>query len=778
MEARIAPLSRIAHARTLHPGRLDIGPRLILGFAFIILAMLAADAVVLWQFGVVRTQAGRLNDIDQTLIAVLRVRTSLQEFHDRLNVLADSQNADRLVTQAGPLRAAVLEDIRRARRALGLLPFGFQRDPTVLLTLQVLQSALPSQLEAISTLASAGDWRAVRLRLANQIRPLESLTSAFVAKVEAEVGDERVQTVLDMQHAQRRVLLIVPVTAVFTLLIAGTLGLVITRSITQPLERLVEGSKALARGEFQHRVAISGDDELAHLGGVFNDTARRLEDLYATLQRSEDRLRLVIDTIPAHVWSARPDGSVDFINKRWLDSTGLPVESGLGWDWRSIVHPGDLAKYVDAWEAALADGKPMESEARLRRPDGEYRWWLIRNVPLRDERQNIVNWYGTAVDIEERHRAEDALRRSEASLHEAQRISHTGSWRHDLISGTITLSEEGARIWGVDSEEEASVAEFFFGRTHPDDASLVTRAYETARLTKRDFLSEFRIVLPDGTIKNIHAVGHPIPNEAGDIVEFVGAAMDITERKRAEEALRQAQADLAHVSRVITMGELTASLAHEVKQPIAAAVMNASTCLRWLAHDPPDVAEARAAALRIVDDGRRATDIIGRIRLLFMKGAPQREPVDVNELIQEMIVLLHSEATRCDVSVRTVLAGDLPQVMADRVQLQQVLMNLIVNGIDAMKAVDGPRDLTITSQRADGEQLLVSVSDTGVGLPPLGGDQIFKAFFTTKESGIGMGLSISRSIAESHGGSLLAANHSPRGASFRLTLPTGVGGPV
>ena len=254
------------------------------------------------------------------------------------------------------------------------------------------------------------------------------------------------------------------------------------------------------------------------------------------------------------------------------------------------------------------------------------------------------------------------------------------------------------------------------------------------------------------------------------ILAFASIA-SLSEQKRAEEALRQAQADLARVNRVTTMGELTASLAHEVNQPIAAAVTNANACLRWLAGDAPNLEEARAAATGIVKDGTRAAEIISRIRLLFKKGTPQRELVDVNEVIREMIVLLRSEATRYSISVRPELAADLPQVMGDRVQLQQVMMNLINNSIDAMKDVDGTRELAIKSQRAENEQLMVSVSDTGVGLPLQQADQIFDAFFTTKLHGTGMGLSISRSIVESHSGRLWAADNSPRGASFHLTLP-------
>ena len=244
-------------------------------------------------------------------------------------------------------------------------------------------------------------------------------------------------------------------------------------------------------------------------------------------------------------------------------------------------------------------------------------------------------------------------------------------------------------------------------------------------------------------------------------------------RNRAEEALRQAQSDLAHVSRVTTMGELTASLAHEVNQPIAAAVTDANTCLRWLNRDHPNVEEAREAASRTVKDATRAAEIISRTRLLFKKGTPQWELVDVNDIIRDMVALMRNEITRHSISVRSELAEDTPQITGDRVQLQQALMNLMVNAIDAMKDANGTRELAIKSQRTDNEQLMVSISDTGVGLPPEQADKIFDAFFTTKPHGTGMGLRISRSIVESHGGRLRAADNSPRGASFHLTLPMG-----
>jgi signal transduction histidine kinase/HAMP domain-containing protein len=630
-----------AEAKTLHAGRLNIGPRLILGFVVIILSMLAADAVILWQFHLVRTQAERLNGIDQKLVAVLRVHTSLVAFHDRLEDLADSQDVGRLVTESGPLRTAVLEDTSRAMSALSLLPLDLQRDPTILPTLHAVQSALPWQLEAITTLASSGDWRAVHLRLTNQVRPLESLTSELVEKVDREAGEQQAQTARNIKRVQRLVFLVVPLTAVFTLLIAATLGLAITRSITQPLARLVEGSKALARGEFQHQVSVTGKDELAHLGQVFNDTAHRLRDLYATLQQSE------------------------------------------------------------------------------------------------------------------------------AFLAEAQRLSKTGSFGWSVSTGEIRWSEETFRIFQYDRTTKPTV-ELILQRVHPEDAVYLKQTIESASINGKDFELEYRLLMPDSSVKYVHVVAHTLHDKSGEFV--LGAVMDVTERRRAEDALREAQANLARVSRMTTVGELTASLAHEIRQPITAAVTNARTCLRWLGRDQPDVAEGREAASRIVKDVTRAADIITSISLLFKKGALQRQLVDVNDLIREMVVLLRSEANRYSISIRTELAEELPKVMADRIQLQQVFMNLMLNGIDAMKGTADLGELTIKSEIGDG-QLLISVSDTGTGLPPEQADQIFRAFFTTKDNGTGMGLPISRSIIESHGGRLWAAGASGRGATFQFTLP-------
>jgi PAS domain S-box-containing protein len=512
-----------------------------------------------------------------------------------------------------------------------------------------------------------------------------------------------------------------------------------------------------------HPVLGPSGDFVEFVGTVMDITERK---------RAEERTRLIIDTVPAQLWTESPDGVVDFVNRRWIDYTGMTLEQAVGSGWNRMVHPDDIERVLSKWRILVSEGKPREIESRLRRFDGEYRWFLSRCCPLVDRSGNILGWYGSDTDIHDRKEAEESLRRSEGYLAEAQRLSRTGSWASIPDTGEISyLSEEFYRVLGFDPHDGPPPFEAVFQRIHPDDQARIREISAKARREKTVYEADYRIVHPGGDIRDIHATGHPILSPSGDLVEFVATVMDVTERKRAEEALRQAQADLAHVNRVTTMGELTASVAHEVNQPIAAAVTNANTCLRWLTRDQPDVEEARAAALRIVNDGTRAAEIIKRIRLLFKKGISEREMVDINEVVEELVVLLRGEAMRYSILVQTELEANTPRVLADRVQLQQVLMNLMINGIDAMKNIAGRRELAIKSQHPETGQVLVCVNDTGMGLPPQQSDKVFEAFFTTKPHGTGMGLSISRSIVESHGGRLWATHNSPRGASFCFTLP-------
>ncbi len=390
------------------------------------------------------------------------------------------------------------------------------------------------------------------------------------------------------------------------------------------------------------------------------------------------------------------------------------------------VHPDDAPLVRETIDRASQDGKDFRHEFRLVMPDGAVKHVDVVAHALSDQ-SGRIEFVGAVMDVSDRKRAEEELRRSEGYLAEAQRLTRTGIWAWSVTARrSVYWSEENYRLLAFDPEGGIPSDEAFYQRVHPEDRDRVRReVFVETPEEGSHFDVEFRLVLPDGAMKYVRSTGHPVRNKSGDVLEYVGTSIDVTERKRAEEA----QEELAHVNRVTTMGELTASLAHEVNQPITAAATDANACLRWLTRDDPDLEEARAAASRIVKDAMRAADIIGRIRLFFTKSPPQRELVDINEVIREMVVLLRGEATRYAISVRTELAADLRQVVGDRVQLQQVMMNLMMNSADAMKNVDGTRELAITSQPADNEELLVSVSDTGIGLPPQA-DQIFKAFFT------------------------------------------------
>jgi PAS domain S-box-containing protein len=789
------------------------------------------------------------------------------------------------------------------------------------------------------------------------------------------------------------------------------------------------------------------------------------------LRRSERELRDVIDTVPAHIWSALPDGSVDFVNQRWQQLTGLAPEDALGWNWEAALHPEDRARFVGDWRAAIGSGQPLETEVRARRVDGEYRCMLIRVVPLLDESGKILKWYGTGVDIDDRKRAEsllagqkrllemlgkgdslpaildslchlveeqasgvlasillldgsrlrhgaapslpqayrdaidgafigpsagscgtaafrgeqvivediatdplwanyrdlalphslracwstpvfssqhkviatfamyyreprtpsgrdqeiieqitylagvaiertltqEKLQQSEAYLAEAQRLSHTGTFAIDgATRSTLYWSEEMFRLFGLDSQQGLPTWEQWLQRVHRKDRDKVRLAGDTTFLRRVDCDVEFRILNRDGTVKYVHGISHPVLSPAGELVQVVGTMIDITERRCAEEALsrsesyleqaqrlahigswawqipemkalyfsaewyriydfdpgqgmpaweqliqrihpedrplwqatveraiaeqsaydleirivpphapirfirgigrpvvspsgevvqfvgvtlditsskqaeqererlRRLQAELAHINRVSTMGELTASLAHEIRQPIGAAVTNAEACVRLIHREHPDLHEAQEAALDMVRAARRAAEIIDRIRMLYQKGSPQLNVIEVNDLIGEMVVLLRNEANRRSVTMHTDLAEGLPAVMADRVQLQQALMNLMLNGIEAIRDTSG--ELTVRSQLAEDGQLLISVTDTGEGLPPENIDKIFNAFFTTKHQGTGLGLAITRSIVESHGGHIWASANSGRGATFHFTLPCSAAG--
>jgi signal transduction histidine kinase/CheY-like chemotaxis protein len=371
----------------------------------------------------------------------------------------------------------------------------------------------------------------------------------------------------------------------------------------------------------------------------------------------------------------------------------------------------------------------------------------------------------------ERKKAEEAFRRSEMYLAEAQRLSNTGSFGWDPSSGKIYWSDETYRIFDCDPAIEPTI-QIVLDRTHPDDRMRLQKILDCASIERSEFTAEHRLLMADGSVKYVRAVANSLTGEDPESFVFVGAVMDITDRKRAEEErerLRHLEADLTYLNRIGMMGELAASLAHEIKQPIAAAAMNGDACANWLRRDAPDVTRASSAASAMVADVKRAGGIIDRVSSLYRRGTPARESVDLNEIVREMTVLLGDTANRNAVSIRTDLDTELPTITADRVQLQQVLMNLMLNGIEAMQETCGA--LSIASKRTEDGQLLISVSDTGIGLSIGEAERIFDAFFTTKARGTGMGLSISRRIIASHRGRLWASPNPGRGATFHFTLP-------
>ena len=487
------------------------------------------------------------------------------------------------------------------------------------------------------------------------------------------------------------------------------------------------------------------------------------------IQKSESKLRQVIDAIPALAWCNLPDGPNEFLNKGWHEYTGLSEEQSHGWGWQTAFHPDDLPPLMERWMKMLTSGEPDEIEARLRRHDGVHRWFLIRAQPFRDESGKIVRWYGTSTDIDDRKRAEVEVEQAYVRLAEAQRLSKTGSFITDLLADEHNWSEELYRIFELDPATKIThetIRKVF----HPEDLPIYEAAFKRAvDGLDRDLELAYRIITPAGNLKHVHSVTHVMGAVAGRPV-FIGAIQDVTASKVAEEALNTARGELAHMARVTTLSALTASIAHEINQPISAAITSAGACLRWLNRDQPEVQRAREAAMRIEEDGKRAAEIISHLKSFYKKDvSPERELVSVNDVVGEMLALLRNEAARHSVTMRTELAADLPPIRADRVQLRQVLMNLMLNGMEAMSEKGG--ELRIDTQE-QGRDLQVSVSDTGVGIPADKMEDIFNAFVTTKVQGTGMGLSISSTIIESHGGRLWAIAKPGTGATFLFTLPT------
>jgi len=499
----------------------------------------------------------------------------------------------------------------------------------------------------------------------------------------------------------------------------------------------------------------------------------KLKRAFDEIKKSEDRLRLVIDTIPTLVWRAGPDGVPDFLNQPALDYTGLSLDQAEP-GWPRAFHPDDKKGMLVRWSAIRESGMSGGLEARLRRFDGEYRWFWFQAEPLRDEAGNIVKWYGSSTDIEERKRTEEALRESEQRFRDYAETASDWLWESGPDHRVIRISEHvnaagivPSRLPGISRWEIATDFE-----SEPEKWRLHREMLDSHQ-PFRDFV--YSTVNESGSQVFVRSSGKPFFDFKGSFLGYRGTGTDITATIRADHAekeLRKAQAELAHVVRVTTLGELTASIAHEVNQPLAAVVANAEAALQWLDREVPDIGAARRSVEWVIDDGYRASEVVRRIRALAKKNDIDKAPVDLNQVVGEAVALVQRELASHRVSLRSELAPALPKILGDRIQLQQVIINLLMNGMEAMQSVtDRPRELVVRSGQDGTHQILLSVTDCGVGITAENANRLFSAFYTTKSSGLGMGLSISRSIVEAHGGRLSAFGNEVPGATFQVALP-------
>ena len=488
-------------------------------------------------------------------------------------------------------------------------------------------------------------------------------------------------------------------------------------------------------------------------------------------REAEQELQATIDMVPAMIASYRHDGTFDFVNRTWQAYTGLSREGARGRSRDIVIHPEDLALFDDAWRAHLATGDPFEMDQRVRRADGQYRWHSVRRAPLRDEDGEVVKWYGVALDRHDQKEAEVALRKSEAYLDQAQQLSHTGSFGWNIASGDIVWSKEAYQILGIDRTVKPTL-DLIMRHILPDDYEFVRGELDRVMQGAPKLDYEHRWLMSDGSVKQLHVRAHRVDYESGE-EEIVGAVMDVTEARKAQEALADAQAQLAHANRVATLGELAASIAHDVNQPLAAIVVNGEANLRWLDRPLPEIDTVRQGLEQMIADAERASKVVERVRALSKKNEPERLLLDVNGVINDVIKLVGREIVSHQVSLRLELAADLPPVLGDRVQLQQLIINLVINGIQAMADIDNrARSLLIRSEHDQSSQVLVSVQDSGNGIDPANANRLFDAFYTTKPGGMGLGLSICRSITEAHGGRIWASNHSGTGAVLSFALPS------
>lgn len=513
----------------------------------------------------------------------------------------------------------------------------------------------------------------------------------------------------------------------------------------------------------QKRVSLELDRRVAQ-------RTRELAAANEELERSEREARLIINNIPGMVTLLTAGGDVAVVNRQVFEYFGQSLEEIRQWGTNGTVHPDDLPHVIDGFTRAIASGTPYELVQRFRRSDGVYRWFQSNGSPIRDADGRIVSWCVLLTDIDDRKRAEDELRRSEGFLAEGQNLAKLGSFSWRVEDDRITWSEQLYRIFDFEPGSLVTLQRLS-DRVHPDDIPLLNEMIERARSHASNFEYEHRLLMPDTFVKHLHLIAHATQDEKGRL-EYLGAVQDVTDRRLSEEALSQARSDLARVAGITSLGVLTASIAHEVNQPLSGIVTNAGTCLRMLGADPPNMDGARETARRTIRDGNRASEVIARLRALFSGKGAATDSVDLNDAAREVIALSLSDLQRNRVVLRTEYCDDLPPVSGDRVQFQQVILNLIRNALDAMKSIeDRPRQLLVRTEPDQDDCVRLTVRDSGAGFAPEAASKLFEAFYTTKNDGMGIGLSVSRSIIENHHGRLWAAPNDGPGVAFSFSVP-------
>jgi PAS domain S-box-containing protein len=505
-------------------------------------------------------------------------------------------------------------------------------------------------------------------------------------------------------------------------------------------------------------------------GEIFaNALARKRADF--ALREREERFGLLANAAPLMVWMSGPDKRCTYLNQPWLDFTGRPLERELGNGWSESVHPDDLPRCLDTYARAFDARQGFRMEYRLRRFDGEYRWVLDTGVPRFESDGTFDGYIGSCLDITDRKRGEEALRESEARLRHLLESTNAVPWVCDARSWRFTyVGPQAGKLLGYPADDWYGES-FWTDHMHPDDRGWAPAFCHDHAQRDTDYEFDYRMVAADGRTVWLHDVVNVIRKDGAPAL-LRGFLIDVTGRKEAEANALRLRDQLAHVGRVATMGELAASIAHEINQPLSAIVSNAQTAQCFLSGPNADLGEVRAALEDIRSDGQRASEVIGRIRSLLKRDKVVQAALDLNQVARGVVPLVRDRLARERVVLQLELADDTPPVRGDRVQLQQVILNLLVNGIEALRGVeDGRRRLALRTARTSGHGAVLAVSDSGPGVSAEVRDHLFDAFFTTKPGGMGMGLAISRSIVQDHGGRIDADNNAEGGATFSFTLP-------